>query len=241
MPNHSYHSRLSVPYTRLWSPTWLHMRPLIAALREASARVTGLVLDVGCGNKPYVSLFGPERVRYIGLDLAPETGTRPDIVGTGDQIPFADATFDVALAIQMLEHVPDPERVVGEINRVLKPGGRVILTAPQSWRVHEVPRDFYRFTRFGLEYLLRLHGLEIIELKALGGSYALAGQVLLNTYFYSLGRWTRLPWLWSRMTVLLVTAPLVVGTNLWFAALDRLFCDTADTIGYLVIAEKVLS
>lgn len=230
--------RLSVAYTRLWSPTWLHVRPLISGLRDASAFATGLLLDVGCGNKPYLPIFSPHIRGYIGLDLPPETGTRPDVVGVGNALPFSNASFDTVLLTQVLEHVPNPSRMLGEINRVLKPGGYLILTAPQAWRLHEVPHDFYRFTRFGLEYLAKIHGLDIVLLKPLGGSYALVGQILLNTWFASLKKLFRpqrkgMYWLFILLTVL-----IALVTNLVFAFWDTLIQDTDDTLAYIVIAEK---
>lgn len=62
------------------------------------------------------------------------------------------------------------------MNRVLKPGGCLILTSPQVWGLHEEPNDFYRYTRYGLAYLAENCGLEVVSLQARGGYWAMVGQ-----------------------------------------------------------------
>lgn len=237
-PNISRPERLDVAYTRPWSPTWLHMRPLIRSLHEASRAAKGTVLDVGCGNKPYRSLFGSQVSEYFGIDLPPESGTHPDVVGLGSDLPFRAASFETVLCSQVLEHVPNPDRIIGEIARVMKLGGRLILTAPQAWRLHEIPHDYYRYTSFGLSYLLEEHHLKVLRLEPLGGSYALAGQVLLNTLFHSLGKALGPERHWLRRSVILITAPLVIVTNIWFGLWDTIAQDTDDALSYLIVAEK---
>jgi len=198
------------------------MRPLLATLGDSQSYVTGKVLDVGCGRQPYRGLF-PGIKQYVGLDFDLE-GSQPDVSGTSVQLPFRDEGFDTVLCTQVLEHVPDPFATVSEVARVLKPGGHLVLTAPQAWRLHEYPHDYYRFTRFGLAYMLRRHGLEPVRIVAQGGVWALVGQTILNT----------LP----HRHLFYMTAPLNLIVNSVFLVLDFIWHDTRDTLNHLVIARK---
>lgn len=165
------------PHLPGWrQPLYLHLRPLWLALEEALVSCRGRVLDIGCGMQPYRPMFGPEISEYVGLDRLHEFA-KPDVVGSVEALPFADETFDVVLSTQVLEHVPEPERALAEAVRVLKRGGRIILTVPGVWPTHEAPHDFWRFTRFGLNRLLDQHGITFSELKTLGGLWATLGQM----------------------------------------------------------------
>jgi SAM-dependent methyltransferase len=133
------------------------------------------VLDVGCGLQPYRHMLGRGVTDYVGVDRVGEL-TQPTVVGTAEALPVPDASFDVVLCTMVLEHVRDPRRVLGEVRRVLVPNGRVVLTVPGVWPTHEAPHDYWRFTRFGLEELMREFRLEG-DLIALGGLWAVVGQM----------------------------------------------------------------
>ena len=214
--------RQRVAQSYLWSFDYLHMRPLLATLFRSRTFVRGIVLDLGCGNRPYQSWFS-EATTYIGLDMDPVNG-QPDVVAIGECLPFAANSFDSVFSAQTLEHVPDPFAVMTEIARVLKPGGHLVLTAPQAWRVHERPHDYFRFTCYGLRYLAERHGLEVIRIQAQGGIWALVGQTILNTVPHKELRH--------------ITAPFNLVFNLFFLLLDALWHDEQDTLNYLLVARK---
>jgi len=165
------------PHLPTWrQPLYLHLRPLWLALEAALGTCQGRVIDIGCGLQPYRALLGPGVTEYVGVDREHEL-TNPTVVGSAEALPFPDESFDVALSTQVLEHVPEPYRALGEAVRVLKKGGRLILTVPGVWPTHEAPHDFWRFTRHGLMRLLDEHGIEYSELKALGLLWATLGQM----------------------------------------------------------------
>ncbi|MDX6442776.1 MAG: hypothetical protein QOE43_2505, partial [Gaiellaceae bacterium] len=83
------------------------------------------VLDVGCGDRPYEPLF-KDAAEVVGFDVP--GNAHADLHGTIDAIPVEDASFDVVLCLQVLEHVPDPAAAVRELRRAVKPGGRVLLS-----------------------------------------------------------------------------------------------------------------
>ena len=129
-----------------------------------------LVLDAGAGRAPYRDLFA--HARYETADFLAVKGKKyvtPDYVCDLAEIPVEDARFDHVLLTQVLEHIPEPARVVAELHRVLKPGGTLWLTAPLFYAEHERPYDFFRYTQFGLRHLLESAGFEVLELDWMEG------------------------------------------------------------------------
>lgn len=147
-------------------PAWqLHHRilPLV------QARGRGRCLDAGAGRSPWRAQLTAQGAQVVSLDVEDRSGAL-DLVADLQVMPaVADASFDVVLCTQVLEHLPRPGDALGEIARVLAPGGHLILSVPHLSLLHEVPHDYFRFTRYGLESLLAGAGLRVIELAECGG------------------------------------------------------------------------
>lgn len=146
------------------------------AAAVASAR--GRVLDVGCGAQPYRRLF-PAGVDYRAIDsedVRDHFGySAPDTVYySGPRWPVEDCSVETILCTETLEHAPDPKGFLGEAQRCLTHGGRLILTVPFAARWHYIPHDYWRYTPSGLDLLLRSAGLEEIEVYARGNSLTVA-------------------------------------------------------------------
>ena len=117
----------------------------------------GKLLDFGCGSKPFENLFTVER--YVGVDLE-NTGhdhknSKVDVYYDGKHLPFENETFDSLFCSEVLEHIFEPDKILHEINRVLKPGALALITVPFSWIEHEAPFDYARYSSYGLKYLLK--------------------------------------------------------------------------------------
>lgn len=108
-----------------------------------------LVLDIGCADGKYRKYF-PNRV---GLDI--EEGKGVDIIGDAHDLPFENDKFDMVLCTEVLEHLHSPHVAIAEMYRVLKKGGTLILTTRFIFSIHDAPHDYYRFTKYGLQYLLK--------------------------------------------------------------------------------------
>ncbi len=219
---------LATPLSIVISPIYIIRRGLHLAIREFAPAFTGRVLDFGCGSKPYESLF--TRVdQYIGVDM-PVTGhphrrSRVDVFYDGERLPFPDCTFDGVVSFEVLEHVFNPDVVLRELRRVLKPGGTLLLTVPFAWDEHEVPFDFARYTCHGLKSVLERSGFEVVQQRKTCG-YVLAIGQMLAAYLYQhvlpQGR------IGARVAQLVVLFPLNV---LWLIAdavlprRDTLYCN----------------
>jgi SAM-dependent methyltransferase len=155
-------------------------------------KVAGLsslrVLDVGCGAAPYRALYGPAALTVVFTDFsqAPTRATRslrPYVASDAQRLPFLDKTFDLVLATEVLEHLPNPEAAAREITRVLRPGGRAIVTVPFLYPLHEIPSDFYRFTPWALVNLFCTGG-SVIEIVPRGGLGAVILDLLATIFHF---------------------------------------------------------
>ncbi len=190
------------------------------------------VLDAGAGEIRYADYFS--RCRYTGVDLA--VGDQQwdysglDVVADLTSLPFRDGSFEAALNIVVLEHVPEPARAVREIARVLRPGGRLLIVVPQQWEVHQGPNDFYRYTRYGLEWLLDQAGFSEPKIRPIGGFFTLLARRSLNSMnFFQQGlRWLAFP----------VVAAISGFLALILPGLDFLDRQKNFTLAYVCVAEK---
>lgn len=149
-----------------------HVFILRSALRDGieqfADQIHGRVLDFGCGSKPYETLFR-RASQYIGVDIISSghdhTDSKIDVFWDGKYLPFKDSSFDSCVSTEVLEHVADTDGALRELNRVLAPGGILLISTPFFFREHEAPFDFYRFTSFGLASVLEKNGFEVLSFR----------------------------------------------------------------------------
>jgi len=191
------------------------------------------VLDAGAGECRHAELF--ERGSYLATDNGCGDESRwdysnIDFASNLAALALPDDSMDVVLNINVLEHVSEPRRVLQECHRVLRPGGRLLLVAPQSWLMHQAPNDFFRYTRHGLEYLLTQAGFVSFEIEAVGGTFWNLGSRSL--YLLSHFDGPRLPIAVLLSPILGFLVPLLCYY------LDKLDLRHWDTLGYKVTATK---
>jgi SAM-dependent methyltransferase len=131
-----------------------------------------------------------------------------DIYYDGVCFPFDDNCIDSVICTQVLEHVTTPEVTLSEIYRVLKPMGYALLTVPFLSEEHEQPFDYYRYSSFGMHFLLENQNFEIIKTCKLNRNIALVFACLWNTYWYKLYK-TRYPVI-SLLLTPIVHAPVTL-------------------------------
>jgi SAM-dependent methyltransferase len=194
------------------SATYAVRAPLARWIRaEADAAPAGVrVLDVGCGVKPYYPWFRDKAVSYVGVDIGDNPAA--DLVGVVEDLPVADASFDVVLCNQVLEHCDDPARAVRELRRVTAPGGRVLASTHGTQVYHPSPHDLWRWTHAGLERLFAQNA-EWSSLRVIAGAGTTACiGMLVATY---------LDIVFQRLHVRPAGYPLVAGINAVSEAIDR--------------------
>ena len=150
-------------------------------IRCASKHLKGRLIDIGCGIKPYKELVSPYITEHIGVDHEETLHDKSsiDLFGTAYDIPAEDESFDSAICTAVIEHLEEPEAAIRECFRVLKWGGAAIYSIPFIWHLHEEPRDFYRYSKYGIKYLFEKAGFEMIEIKALSGFWVTFGQLFV--------------------------------------------------------------
>ncbi len=168
--------RLSSRQLKIWRQDyltyvylWSNIQCAVQKILQETDNSQTFVLDVGCGHKPYIDLF--EGCYYQGLDRTRDDSS-PDIIGDALNIPVNTSTVDIVFSTQVIEHVSEPQTMINECYRVLKPNGFLILTGPFYWPLHEEPYDFHRFTKYGFGNLLSKAGFSTWEIKADGGDWA---------------------------------------------------------------------
>jgi SAM-dependent methyltransferase len=218
----------------VWKFNWLANHKIIRALERARPHARGVLLDVGCGSRPFAWLFDGRVDLYLGTDLRGSRflGDRPpDVYSRGEALPLRDASVDTVLGLSMLTYFPDPGAPLREMHRVLKPGGTLLLEFTQMAPLHDEPHDYLRFTRFGARHLLDGAGFEPVEFIPIGGLWARVG---LST-IAALNRLNRGP---TRVLTEIPVRLLYILLQLCFEGLDRLWFDPREVLAHLVVARR---
>lgn len=215
------------------NPFYLIRRPLFKNIRRLAPQLKGRLLDFGCGRKPYENLFTADE--YVGVDMQ-QTGhdhslSKVDVYYDGRNLPFPDASFDSLFCSEVMEHVFEPDAILQEVNRVLKPGAKALITVPFCWNEHETPYDYGRYTSFGITHLLEQNGFRVISLKKSGSFVPVIAQLWALYFFEKLRRFGRAGYALSML--------LIIPINLAGVSVLRLF-PRNDSLYFnnIVLAEK---
>jgi len=215
--------------------------------RQAASSVgpNALVLDAGAGDSPYRAFFSHATYEAADHCKRPE---RPynyvSYVCDLTSIPVQSNRYDLVLCTQVLEHVPRPQETLKELGRVLKPGGKLWISAPFFYEEHEVPHDFFRYTQFAWRHMMEQAGMTVDRLEWVGGYFgALAYQLDLA--------WHSLPVRprdygggvvgAAASAFTLVARPIMLATAFVYSRLDRRhkYTDTGHGLDYCVVATKI--
>jgi SAM-dependent methyltransferase len=193
----------------------------------------GRLLDLGCGHVPLYAAYRPHVASVTCVDWAHSLHANPfldQLVDLNGPLPFADGAYETVILSDVLEHLAEPQPLLGEIARVLAPGGRLLMNLPFLYRIHEAPHDYARYTAFALRRFVQRAGLTTLELQPLGGSLAVFAD-LLGKHLEQAGapgRWLAAA-LAGAATALLRRGPL--------ARADRASAEVFP-LGYFLVAER---
>lgn len=170
-------------FSIFYHPFYYVRREIFAFLESNTNFLSGNLLDFGGGSKPYQDLFKNSQ-NYFSIEVfSNKENLKSDIYYNGSELPFADNTFDSILCTEVFEHVEKLDDVIDELYRVLKPGGRMIVTTPFMCMEHEMPYDFRRFSFNGLLKLMKKNKFKILASQKLLNNFHVFFQTL-NFYIY---------------------------------------------------------
>lgn len=155
------------------------------------------LIDVGCGTKPYAPVYEKSCRNSFGFDVnySPHNLSNVAFLASAQNIPLSSSSANVILCSEVLEHVHEPWQVLAEMARIARPGAWIIVTTPFLVSVHEPPYDFYRYTEFGLRYLLNKAGFEVERLVVKNERIGVfLSQILWfqTKFWWMVTKWTKL-------------------------------------------------
>lgn len=169
---------------RIWDTDWLVLSELSEALTNeirAQMKPGYKLVDFGCGSMPYRQVVEATGATYIGADLDDVGDIHINADGT---LPLSDGSVNTVLSIQVLEHIRNLDSYCGEIHRILKKDGVLLLSTHGSWLYHPHPEDHRRWTRTGLKEDLRQRGFAVEETRAITGPLATTTLIRLTSFAF---------------------------------------------------------
>ncbi|HVN00080.1 MAG TPA: class I SAM-dependent methyltransferase [Caulobacteraceae bacterium] len=173
---------------RLVDADWMVMRGMAREISQVAARLGApgrVVIDYGCGSMPYRPLFEAAGCRYLGADVdgAPEVA-----IDAAGRMAVDDASADLVVSFQVLEHVRDLAPYFAEVRRVLKPDGRLVLSTHGTWLYHPHPEDHRRWTRQGLTHEIEAMGFVVEDCRPVLGPLAWTTVLRLTAWRFALAK-----------------------------------------------------
>jgi len=215
----------------------LLFQSLIPQIEDVSENVSGVVLEVGCGNKIFEPWLIKNVKQYVGLEYPPAVERHSkysnqyvDVFGDAMEIPFHNDCIDTYISLAVYEHLKAPHKAIEEAYRILKPGGIIVLILPQSNMTHGIPYDFQRWTSYGAVAFLLQHGFRPLKVYRQGSFYI---QLLQRIQ----GRSTIINRLLGNENILgrLIQRSLIALDQNYFATVSD------DPVSIMIVGRKILS
>lgn len=209
---------------------WLLHHIYVESLEKNVKYISGMVVDIGCGLKPYKNIVAGNCQAYFGIEHSKSMHSlsEVDVIGSALHLPFKDMSADTVLSFQVMEHIPEPELFLREVFRILKYDRYCILTTPFMWGEHEIPYDFYRYTQYGLEYLSKKAGFQVVSITADTGFWTttiIRLNYFLMGYVGSVLKYLIYPFVWSNQYIAYL--------------MDKIFNkEKTDTANYTIVLKK---
>lgn len=208
-------------------------------LLKYSQRYKGILYDLGAGESPYKDFFLQHAKQYIAVDWAGSFhDTKVDIAADLNKpLPIESEVADTVVSLSVMEHLCEPQTMLNEAFRILKPGGGMVLQVPWQWWIHEAPYDYFRYTPYGLKYLFEKAGFVDVVVEPQSGFFTMW---ILKMNYFSL-RFVRGPGV-LRWLIKACLVPIWFVGQLLAPRLDKLDRNwAAETSGYYVTARKPAS
>lgn len=229
------------PDVALWNSSFLNWFYLKKSMLNASNKyINGVCLDIGSGNSPYKKYI-KDSVEYISIDKIDTCATTHNknnnmINADARDLPFEKDTADTVILNQVLEHIYEYEKVLDEINRVLKSSGKFIISVPFIYHIHAEPNDYFRFSEYGIKKLLEEKKFKIIEFSY-NGYFGTTIVSILNSFIWQV--WNRNIYTkFLRNTIFLpIILMIFFINNIFGLLLDKIKLEKFSP-NYFIICEK---
>jgi len=216
------------PFSRL-------MADIVASYYQPALKkhAKGILLDLGCGKVPLYQAYQPFIEENICVDWTKSLHDSDHLdleCDLNEPLPFHNRYFDTVVLSDVLEHLYQPDALVLEIHRILKPGGHLIMNVPFLYWIHEGPHDYYRFTEFALKKYIEHSGLTLVQLEPIGGAFEVVADIFSKMA-------TRIPFFKST----LVTLIQFFSSIFYQSRLGRTIKNSTAPIfpyGYFLVAKK---
>jgi ubiquinone/menaquinone biosynthesis C-methylase UbiE len=217
----------------------LQLLTIVRSIQKELPGFRGEVLDVGCGQSPYSYMLDPNQTKYYGIDIVDaekfDYNNSKITPFNGRDIPFEDEKFDALMCTEVLEHVPDYQRLTDEMYRVMKKGAKGVITIPWSARYHYIPWDYFRYTPSSLKTIFSK--FSSVEITPRGTDVSAICAKIIVLFFRNLipakpWQWLLVPF-WMLLSPVLVITIIIAHIALWF----NLGTDE-DPLGYTIVLKK---
>jgi SAM-dependent methyltransferase len=220
----------------LFQHNWLALKINNTNLTQKMGMINGIVYDLGCGIQPYKEDILKIAEKYIAVDWsASYHNTKADIIADLNKpLPINAEVADTIVSLSVLEHLCEPQQMLGEAYRIIKPQGTILLQVPWQWWIHEAPYDYFRYTPYGLQYMLEKAGFVDIVIEPQAGFFTMW---ILKINYFSL-RFVRGPKFFRGLIKAFLIPFWFIGQVL-APILDKIDHNwAAETSGYTVVARK---
>ncbi len=214
----------------LLSSNWLALKINNQCFMDYVCSIKGRVVDLGCGTAPYKEDILKVADEYVGVDWGNSYHENNQVnvqANLTKRLPFDDDYADTVVSFQVMEHLPEPFSFLSESYRILKSGGKIFITVPFMWHVHEAPYDYFRYTRYGLEYLLRKAGFVHIKIQENTGFW----QMWILKFNYHTTRY-------ARGIIKFILLPIWWFGQIISPILDKYDRNVTETASYTILASK---
>lgn len=213
------------------------MADLVASIYQINLReyARGRLLDLGCGKVPLYIAYKEYITDNICVDWKNTLHKNEYLDFEFDltkELPFDDNEFDTIILSDVLEHIPQPDKLWKEMYRILSTNGKLIINVPFYYWLHERPHDYYRYTEFALKRFVDESGFNIVRLKSIGGSPEVLADILAKHIQF-------IPLIGPHLAI---CVQYIIAAFVKTAFGNKISCKTSEAFpyGYFLVAEKLI-
>lgn len=225
-------------------PQYFVLKAETLATKMTLKQIKGSVLDIGCGRQKLKKLVEKKGLLYTSLDhptiyKRQRSTVMPNILADITSIPLLEGSVDSVLFLMVLAHLPNPDKGLMEIYRILKKGGKVFISTVENYPAHDLPDDYFRYRLPGIISLCKRAGFKISDSDSWGNIWQ-TNAVNFNTFVFQTIKmiWDKTKFLPLLILLLILLYPLTVISNFLAVILTPLDLIKTSKLINFVVAKK---